>query len=140
MMSDPLMQRFPSSATARLFGQRIIEFDTAKGWVRMSFVATEAFLNPAGSVQGGILGAMLDDTMGPALWLMNGAGAFSATIDLNVSFLAAAAPGLLYGEGKVVQLGKTISFLEAQLSDPQGRVVARSTASARMIRTAAAAG
>jgi uncharacterized protein (TIGR00369 family) len=136
MTPDPLMQRFPQSATARLFGQRVIEFDTASGWVRMSFVATDAFLNPAGSVQGGILGAMLDDTMGPALWLMNGAGAFSATIDLNVSFLAAAAPGLLYGEGKVVQLGKTISFLEAQLSDPEGRVIARSTASARMIRAA----
>jgi uncharacterized protein (TIGR00369 family) len=136
MTPDPLMQRFPQSATARLFGQRVIEFDTASGWVRMSFVATDAFLNPAGAVQGGILGAMLDDTMGPALWLMNGAGAFSATIDLNVSFLAAAAPGLLYGEGKVVQLGKTISFLEAQLSDPEGRVIARSTASARMIRAA----
>jgi uncharacterized protein (TIGR00369 family) len=136
MTPDPLMQRFPQSATARLFGQRVIEFDTAKGWVRMSFVATDAFLNPAGAVQGGILGAMLDDTMGPALWLMNGAGAFSATIDLNLSFLAAAAPGLLYGEGKVVQLGKTISFLEAQLSDPEGRVIARSTASARMIRAA----
>jgi uncharacterized protein (TIGR00369 family) len=136
MTPDPLMQRFPQSATARLFGQRVIEFDTAKGWVRMSFVATDAFLNPAGAVQGGILGAMLDDTMGPALWLMNGAGAFSATIDLNLSFLAAAAPGLLYGEGKVVQLGKTISFLEAQLSDPEGRAIARSTASARMIRAA----
>jgi uncharacterized protein (TIGR00369 family) len=136
MTPDPLMQRFPQSATARLFGQRVIEFDTARGWVRMSFVATDAFLNPAGAVQGGILGAMLDDTMGPALWLMNGAGAFSATIDLNVSFLAAAAPGLLYGEGKVVQLGKTISFLEAQLSDPEGRVIARSTAGARMIRAA----
>ena len=43
MTSDLLMQRFPSSATARLFGQRIIEFDTAKGWVRMSFVAPMLF-------------------------------------------------------------------------------------------------
>lgn len=134
MTPDPLMQRFPSSATARLFGQHILEFDTVKGWVRMSFVATKDFLNPAGAVQGGILGAMLDDTMGPALWLMNGAGAFSATIDLNVSFLAAASPGLLYGEGRVVQLGKTISFLEGHLSDAEGRLLARSTASARMIR------
>jgi uncharacterized protein (TIGR00369 family) len=138
MMQDPLMQRFPQSATARLFGQRVIEFDTTKGWVRLSFDATDAFLNPAGFIQGGILGAMLDDTMGPALWLMNGAEAFSVTIDLNVSFLSAAKPGLLYGEGKVVQLGKTISFLEAQLSDVEGRLVARSTASARMVRAAAA--
>jgi acyl-coenzyme A thioesterase PaaI-like protein len=40
----------------------------------------------------------------------------------------------LYGEGRVVQRGKTIAFLEAQLSDPDGRVVARSTASARVVK------
>lgn len=31
MTPDPLMQRFPQSATARLFGQRVLEFDQAKG-------------------------------------------------------------------------------------------------------------
>jgi uncharacterized protein (TIGR00369 family) len=65
---------------------------------------------------------------------MNGEETYSVTIDLSVSFLAAAKPGLLYGEGRVVQRGKTIAFLEAQLSDPDGRVVARSTASARVVK------
>ncbi|WP_440531606.1 PaaI family thioesterase [Variovorax sp. YR566] len=134
MTTDPLPERLPRPPTAELFGQRVLGFDKEKGTIRMSFVATDAFLNPAGAVQGGILVAMLDDTMGPALWVMNGEETYSVTIDLSVSFLAAAKPGLLYGEGRVVQRGKTIAFLEAQLSDPDGRIVARSTASARVVK------
>ncbi|MET3378196.1 MULTISPECIES: PaaI family thioesterase [Variovorax] len=134
MKPDVLLERFPRPPTAELFNQRVLDFDKAKGSIRLSFVATDAFLNPAGAVQGGILVAMLDDTMGPALWVMNGEETYSVTIDLSVSFLAAAKPGLLYGEGRVVQRGKTIAFLEAQLSDPDGRVVARSTASARVVK------
>jgi acyl-coenzyme A thioesterase PaaI-like protein len=42
--------------------------------------------------------------------------------------------GLLYGEGKVIQLGKTIAFVEAQLTDANNTVVARATAKSRMIR------
>ncbi|SOD27940.1 uncharacterized domain 1-containing protein [Variovorax sp. YR752] len=134
MTTDPLPERLPRPPTAELFGQRVLGFDKEKGTIRLSFMATDAFLNPAGAVQGGILVAMLDDTMGPALWVMNGEETYSVTIDLSVSFLAAAKPGLLYGEGRVVQRGKTIAFLEAQLSDPDGRVVARSTASARVVK------
>jgi uncharacterized protein (TIGR00369 family) len=72
--------------------------------------------------------------MGPALWVLNGEETYSVTIDFSVSFLAAAKPGLLYGEGRVVQRGRSIAFLEAQLSDAEGRIVARSTASARIVK------
>jgi uncharacterized protein (TIGR00369 family) len=134
MTTDPLPERLPRPPTAELFGQRVLDFDEAKGTIRLSFVATDAFLNPAGAVQGGILVAMLDDAMGLALWIMNGEETRSVTIDLSVSFLAAARPGLLYGEGKVVQRGKTIAFLEAQLSDLDGRILARATASVRVVK------
>lgn len=131
---DELMDRFPQSQTSRLLTQQMIEFDSASGWVRLSFIGTDAFQNPAGFIQGGILTAMLDDTMGPALWVMTNGEAFPTTIDLNVSFLSAAKPGLLYGEGKVVQLGKTIAFVEAQLTDADNTPIARATATCRMVR------
>jgi uncharacterized protein (TIGR00369 family) len=131
---DDLMDRFPHSQTSRLLGQTMIDFDRAKGWVRLSFVGKDAFQNPAGFIQGGILTAMLDDTMGPALWVMTNGEAFPTTIDLNVSFLTAARPGPLYGEGKVIQLGKTIAFVEAQLTDADNTIIARSTATARMAK------
>jgi uncharacterized protein (TIGR00369 family) len=79
---------------------------------------------------------MLDDTMGPAALVMSDGAVFTSTIDMNVTFLAPAKPGKLYGEGRVVRLGKTIVYLEAQLMDAQNNVLARATSSARAVNAA----
>lgn len=128
-----LLDRFPYSPTSELFSQKVLEFDQAKGWVRIGFEAKPAFLNPAGFVQGGFLSAMLDDTMGPALWFLLNGEAFPVTIDMNTSFLASTKPGPHVGEGQVLQLGKTIAFLQAELKDTQDRIIARSTSSVRVV-------
>ena len=129
-----LADSVPSSGTSKLLGQRILDFDAATSRVRVSFVATSDFLNPAGFIQGGILAAMIDDSMGPSVWLTTEGKIFPVTIDLTVSYLGAARPGPIFGEARVVQLGKTIAFLEAQLTDEHGKLIARATASARLVK------
>jgi acyl-coenzyme A thioesterase PaaI-like protein len=57
---------------------------------------------------------------------------------LQVSFLAPAKTGLLTAEATVVQIGKTIGFIEGKLTDADGVVVAKATASARLTPTAKA--
>ena len=123
----------PLSPSAALLGWRLVEHDAAKGWVKVAFEARPEFLNPAGFVQGGFLAAMLDDTMGPALWLMTNGEFFPATIAMTVCFLDSAAPGPLFGEGQVMRYGNTIAFLEGRLSNSAGRLLARATANARMV-------
>lgn len=110
------------------------------GWIRVRFEARPEFLNPAGFIQGGFLAAMLDDTMGPAMFIYGDGRVFTPTIDLHVSYLAPARPGPLYGEGRVVQAGNSIAFLEGQLMDLSGVVVARATASARLVAAEKALG
>ena len=105
-----LADRLPSSGTSKLLGQRILDFDATASCVRVSFVATSDFLNPAGFIQGGILAAMIDDSMGPSVWLTTEGKIFPVTIDLTVSYLGAARRGSIFGEARVVQLGKTIAF------------------------------
>jgi uncharacterized protein (TIGR00369 family) len=78
---------------------------------------------------------MLDDTMGPAILVKSDGTVFTPTIDLHVSFLAPARPGGFVGKGRVVQLGKTIAFVEGSLFDDQGTLVAKATASARVVPT-----
>lgn len=129
-----LLDRFPYSGASQLFAQKVLEYDQAKGWARIAFEARAAFLNPAGYVQGGMLIAMLDDTMGPALWFMLNGEGFPVTIDVNASFLVSTKPGRLIGEGQVLQLGSTIAFLQGELRDTGGRLIARLTASARVVR------
>ncbi len=133
-MTGTVLDRLPAPPSARLLGWRLIDHDAARGWVRIGFDGKRDFLNPAGFVQGGILAAMLDDTMGPAVWLKTGGALYTATIEMSVSFLAPARPGPLFGEGSVLQLGSTIAFMEARLLDGAGATLARATASARLIR------
>jgi acyl-coenzyme A thioesterase PaaI-like protein len=83
----------PAPSCSKLLGWRLLARDQARGWVSIGFDATSEFLNPAGRVQGGILAAMLDDTMGPAVLVKSGGSLYPSSIDMNVSFLSAAKPG-----------------------------------------------
>lgn len=130
-----IFARFPTPPCATTLGWRLLDADPEAGFVRVGFDGRPEFRNPAGFIQGGFLAAMLDDCMRPAVLVRSGGALFTPTIDLHVSFIAPARPGPLTGKGRIVQLGKTIAFLEGELFDEDGRIVARSTASARVIAT-----
>lgn len=132
---DAVEGRAPMPTATTTLGWSLIHADTERGEIEVSFKATEEFLNPAGSVQGGFLTAMLDDTMGPALAATLGPGLFATTIELKVSFLRPAEPGRLVGHGRVVHRGGTIAFLAGELSDDSGQVVAVGSATARILRS-----
>ena len=76
------------------------------------------FLNPAGFVQGGFVGAMLDIRWVRRHFVTEGRY-FTTTISMNVQFLTPARAGKFTGEGQVVLFGKTIAFMEAKLRDAQ---------------------
>ena len=128
----------PRPPCAELLGWEVVDARPADGWIRIRFEARPEFLNPAGYIQGGFLAAMLDDTMGPAMFVYSEGRLFTPTIEMHVSFLSPARPGPLYGEGQVVQAGKSIAFLKGKLSDLSGTVLARATATARLVPSAKA--
>ncbi len=130
-MQGSVFDRFPKPPCAETLGWRLIEAGPDR--VRIEFEGRREFCNPAGFIQGGFLTAMLDDLMGPAVLVASGGELFTVTTSMNVSFLAPARPGPLTGEGRVVQLGRTIGFVEAQLWAADGTEVARASASARLM-------
>jgi uncharacterized protein (TIGR00369 family) len=133
IMSIPtVLDRFPVPPCAALLGLDILEADREQGAVKIAFLARPEFCNAAGNVQGGFLTAMLDDCLGPAVLIATDAQVFPTTISLTVDFLNPAKTGLLIGKARVVQLGKTIGFVEGELADADGTIVARATASVRL--------
>ena len=120
----------PAPSIATLLGWELISEDPSKGTIEVAFHPNETMLNPRGTVQGGIVAAMLDDTMGPALFSMTGGKLIAASIDLNVSFVRPVRPGRVIGRGHVVNRGRSIAFLEAELFDTEGKLLARATSSA----------
>lgn len=63
---DMIEGRLPAPPAARLLGWKLERIDPEQGSIRVQFEGKDEFLNPVGSIQGGILAAMLDDTLGPA--------------------------------------------------------------------------
>ena len=113
---------------AKLLGWEAI--DLRPGYAKVRFVARPEFCNPTGAIQGGLLTAMLDDSMGPAAFTLLNAGQFAPTLEIKVNFLRGAAPGILIGEGRVSHRTKRVFFLEGKLSTEDGEVVATATATA----------
>jgi uncharacterized protein (TIGR00369 family) len=124
--------------SAKLLGWHLIDAKPKEGWIKVGFDGKAEFCNPAGFVQGGLLSAMLDDTMGPAVMVMTEGKLYTTTISLTVNFLAPAKPGPITAEAKVTQLGKTIAFVEGRLMAEDGTLLATASVSVRLIEAAKA--
>jgi uncharacterized protein (TIGR00369 family) len=135
---DAVEGRAPLPPAAVTLGWELVAINPEEGTIEVAFTAADAFLNPAGVVQGGFLAAMLDDTMGPALVCGLEPGDFAPTTDLHVQFLRPARAGRLVGRGRVVRRGRDVAFLAGELIDGEGAVVAVATATvqirARMLK------
>ena len=130
---DAVEGRAPMPPVADLLGWQLKAVDPAAGTITVQFEARPEFTNPQGNIQGGLLAAMLDDTMGPALVATLPAGQFAPTLEMKVSYLAPAKVGPLWGRGRVVQAGRTNAFVEADLVDSNGKIVARASATVRIV-------
>ena len=115
-----------------LLGWELVAVDPEAGTIEVAFTATRQFLNPVGVIQGGLLAAMLDDTLGPALVATLGPGQFAPTADLHVQFLRPAYPGRLIGRGRILRKGRDIAFMAGELLDQGGEIVAAATATAQI--------
>lgn len=129
---DVMEGRVEPPPAAQLLGWELLAVDPDAGEIEVAFAATEQFLNPVGVVQGGMLAAMLDDTLGPALVATLGPGEFGPTTDLHVQFLRPARPGRLIGRGRVVRRGRDVAFLSGALHDASDAVLATAVATARI--------
>lgn len=94
--------------------------------------ADERFSNTAGIVQGGFVGAFADSAMGAsAVTFALAAGArkvFVANAEMKASFLRPVPVGCeLSCEASVVSGGERVVFVEASVSDSEGRLVARAS-------------
>lgn len=132
---DAMAGRVPLPAAAVTLGFELLRVDPDRGELEAAFTAAEAFLNPAGAVQGGFLAAMLDDTMGPALVATLAADEWAPTLELKISFLRPAHPGRVLASGRVVHRAGGVAFLAGELRSESGELLATATATARIRRS-----
>ena len=117
---------------AKMLDWTLVDFDTTAQSIKLSFDGSDRFTNAHGDVHGGILVAMLDETMASAILNTTQATVSATTISLAVDYVRPASCGRLTGVGQITSMGKSIAFAEARLSGEDGKLVARATASFRL--------
>ena len=113
--------------------------DAAPGRAALEYLAGPAMCHSGGIVQGGFVCAWVDAAMARALGAVHGFDILPLTLELKISYLVAARPGIVVAEGWVIGGGRSVAFVEGQLSDPAGKLLAKATATFRIVRGHSAA-
>ncbi len=115
---------------AELMGVAFDGFDRAREEITLRFRAPDSFITPRGSVQGGLVAGFLDEAMGWAhVWATDHAEA-PLNLEISMSLLKPVPAGPLVGKGRVVRRGRKVIFLEGELFDEAGSLLARATSTA----------
>jgi uncharacterized protein (TIGR00369 family) len=117
----------PLNSMAQTLGYDVTEADT--GRVVVTAQPTQAHLNPAGTVHGGLAATLLDTAMGLAIHSTLEKGVSQTTLEFKISLLRPITPetGTIRAEGVVLSRGRRIGTAEGRLTDPQGRLLAHGT-------------
>lgn len=117
----------PLNTIARTLGYDVTEVE--RGRVVVVLVPTDAHLNPAGTVHGGLSATLLDSCMGLAVQSMLDKGTAQTTLEFKISLLRPITPetGLIRAEGKVLNCGRRIGTAEGRVTDRLGRLLAHGT-------------
>jgi len=122
------IERPPSSPFTEFIGGRFEEW--SEDCVRISLVLEPHHTNPNGVMHGGVVTSLMDETLGHVIAAARGLETIQvaphSTVEMNASFLAAARPGdRVVVEGRVLRLGKSIAFGEAEARRGDGELIAK---------------
>src|ERR1700684_2891775 len=101
-------RRFVQLPVAGLLGARAISCDPVSGRMRVAFTATHEFTNLIGSVQGGLMTAMLDLAMSFAALVTLDDDYVVPTLEIKTTFISPGRPGEIVGDGMVLRKGRSV--------------------------------
>ena len=118
------------AAHADLMGVEFGSFDAEREEITLRFTAPDSFITPRGTVQGGLVAGFLDEVMGWAhVWATDHVEA-PLNLDITMTLIRPVMAGPLVGRGRVIKRGRRVIYLEGELFDDAGNLLARSTSTA----------
>jgi uncharacterized protein (TIGR00369 family) len=100
---------------------------TQDGRAEMSWKPTPDMANPFGSVHGGIIATVIDESTGAALMPLIETPS-APTVSLNVEFLHPVSVGGTYTVvSDVVRRGRAMAIVDARILDEEGKMLVRGT-------------
>jgi len=125
-------------AVARLIGFEAKDIGDGRATVLLA--AGPQHANPMGTLHGGILCDIADAAMGMAFASTLAPEESFTTVELKINFFRPVWAAQLRAEGRVVQRGRTVGYVECTICDEENRLVAKAASTCMVLRGQKAAG
>jgi uncharacterized protein (TIGR00369 family) len=131
-MSD-IQERKPHGIARALGLERVMDDGAQSERAVLHFRATMDMCHSGGVVQGGFVTGWLDMAMAHAVLAKTKFEQNLLSLEIKVSFLASAGPGLVIAEAWIERLGRSTGFLEARLLNEAGDVLAKASSTVKLV-------
>ena len=129
-----LRGEFPAPPIGRLLGFVLKAIEPGRAVFEME--VDERHHNPMGTLHGGIYCDLADAAMGYAYAATLGEGETFTTVELKINFFRPMCHGILTAEAKVIKAGSTLGYVECDVKDQDGRLVAKAASTCMKLREA----
>jgi uncharacterized protein (TIGR00369 family) len=123
---------------ARLVGFKVKEITRGRATVLLA--AGPQHANPMGTLHGGILCDIADAAMGVAFASTLAPDESFTTVELKINFFRAVWQAELKAEGAVVERGRTVGYVECNITDEQNRLIAKAASTCMVLQGEKASG
>ena len=120
MREEPLFQGMGFS--------KILEFSRENQSIKIEYIAETRHCHSGNIVQGGYVTGWIDSAMAHTDFKFS-----PLTLELKITFLKSANPGIVIAAAKVIKLGKSVAFVEGTLSNSNGDLIAKGTSTNKLV-------
>jgi uncharacterized protein (TIGR00369 family) len=126
------MLKLPTPPVGRLIGFVMKSIEVGHAVFEME--VDDRHHNPMGTLHGGIYCDLADAAMGFAYASTLADDETFTTIELKINFLRAVRKGTLTAEARVVKAGSTLGYIECEVKDEAGKLVAKVASTCMKLR------
>jgi acyl-CoA thioesterase len=122
----------PHALSAALGLEKVVDHGES-GRAVIHYRARMEMCHSGGIVQGGFVTGWIDAAMAHLVMAQSNFEVSPLTLEIKVSFLQAANPGLIIAEAWYERRGRTTAFLEGLIRNENGEVLAKGSSTVRLV-------
>jgi acyl-CoA thioesterase len=131
-MNEP--QNRPHGGVANALGMEKVVERGEKGRAVIHYRARVDMCHSSGIVQGGFVTGWIDAAMAHVVMAQSADAGNPLSLEIKVSFLKPATPGLIIAEAWIERSGRSIAFLEGLIRNEAGEVLAKATSTMKLVQ------
>ena len=112
---------------------KILEFSKENQSIKIEYIAEPRHCHSGNIVQGGYVTGWIDSAMAHSVMIPTDFEFSPLTLELKITFLKSANPGIVIAAAKVIKLGKSIAFVEGTLTNESGDLIAKGTSTNKLV-------